>query len=308
MKTPRNTPICIFSTFLNSLLRGISQVMLQNNWVSGLVFLIGIFFNSTLLGIGAFVGALVSTLTAHLIKADATSIKNGLFGFNGVLVAIALLHFLDPSPLVWGYMIFATSCSTVIAVACMKLTDTWKIPAFTFPFVVTTLCFLLAHPYFGAIHSNENLPTANFSELSVPFFLKALPQGVSQVFFQKNTISGILFLIALLISSGRSFLLGVLGSTVGIIVAWGMGADQLLIGSGVFGFNAVLTAIAVGDQFHKISLGAVFYVLSATILATVMFATLSTAFAPIGVPPLTLPFVLVSWIFLLSKLHTQKSL
>lgn len=62
----------MFSVY-NSLLvlsRGIGQVMFQNNALSGLLMLIGIFLNSWEKGILAVSGNIISTLTAHFQAMD----------------------------------------------------------------------------------------------------------------------------------------------------------------------------------------------------------------------------------------------
>ena len=82
--------------FVDSVFRGIGQVMLQNNSYAGLIFLAGIFYNSTILGWAALLGAVSSTATAVLLGAERSRVSAGLFGFNGALVAIALLYFLEP--------------------------------------------------------------------------------------------------------------------------------------------------------------------------------------------------------------------
>src|SRR5258708_19642894 len=85
--------------FVDTLLRGTGQVMFQNNPITGLLFLIGIFYNSYQFGIAAVIGLLASTITAMLLGADRNLIRAGLFGFNGVLTGIALAFFLR---LQWG--------------------------------------------------------------------------------------------------------------------------------------------------------------------------------------------------------------
>lgn len=78
--------------FIHNLLlilgRGIGQVMFQNNALSGLFMLIGIFLNSWQMGILAVCGNIISTLTAHFSGYKYDDIKNGLYGFNGTLVGI----------------------------------------------------------------------------------------------------------------------------------------------------------------------------------------------------------------------------
>ena len=57
-------PAQIGVRFLDSVLRGVGQVMLQNNSYAGLIFLVGICYNSQLFGLAALVGTVVSTATA----------------------------------------------------------------------------------------------------------------------------------------------------------------------------------------------------------------------------------------------------
>lgn len=88
------------TSLYNSLLvlgRGIGQVMFQNNALSGLLMLIGIFLNSWQMGILAVSGNIISTLTAYFSGYGCDDIKNGLYGFNGTLVGIASGVFMELS-------------------------------------------------------------------------------------------------------------------------------------------------------------------------------------------------------------------
>src|SRR6266542_1817908 len=80
---------------IDTLLRGVGQVMLQNNPMTGLLFLVGIFLNSYESGLTALLGLAIVTLVAYLLGADRTLIRDGLFGFNGVLTSITLSVFLQ---------------------------------------------------------------------------------------------------------------------------------------------------------------------------------------------------------------------
>ena len=237
--------------FLDSVLRGIGQVMLQNNSYAGLLFLMGIFYNSVLFGCAVLVGALASTATAVLLGVARSHVRAGLFGFNGALVAIALLYFLEPDFLAWGYVVLAAACTTVVMAALLHLLGTWKIPALTAPFVFTTLFFVLACARFGRLHSTGALPTAGLPKaatvegvVTASTVMEGLFNGVAQVFFQSNAITGVFFVVGLLISSRRASVAALLGSFVGLLVAWGMGAAEPAMRAGAFGFNSVLTAIA----------------------------------------------------------------
>jgi urea transporter len=217
------TPVQHLLVFIDSVLRGVGQVMLQNNSYAGLLFLIGIFWNSALFGVAVLVGTSVSTATAMLLAAKPSLVREGHFGFNGALVAIAIMYFLQPEALTWAYVIFAAACTTIVSAAMRRAMDTWNVPPLTAPFVLTTLCFVLACARFGRLHSTHILPTA------------------------------------------------------------------------------VLTAIALGSVLFVLEKTAAACALLGTIAAAVVFAAISAALEPLGMPALTLPFVLVVWFFALAS-------
>lgn len=294
--------------FLDSVLRGIGQVMLQNNSYAGLLFLVGIFYNSVLFGFAALVGAAASTATAALLGIARSSVRAGLFGFNGSLVAIALLYFLEPDLLAWSYVVLAAACTTVVMAALLNLLSTWRIPALTAPFVLITTLFVLACARFGRLNSTDVLPTAGLPKAAtvegiVTFstVIEGIFNGVAQVFFQGNAMTGVFFVAGLLVSSRPAGVAAVLGSFVGLLVAWGMGAAEPAIRAGAFGFNSVLTAIALGGGIFVLNAASLAYGALAVVATAIVFAAISAALEPIGMPALTSPFVLVVWLFLLAS-------
>ena len=105
--------------FIHNLLlilgRGIGQVMFQNNALSGLFMLIGIFLNSWQMGILAVCGNIISTLTAYFSGYKYDDIKNGLYRFNGTLAGITVGVFLQLSVEGLIMLIIASALSTWIA-------------------------------------------------------------------------------------------------------------------------------------------------------------------------------------------------
>jgi len=99
---------------IDSLMRGVGQVMFQNNPITGLLFLFGIFINSNKNALSALLGLVVASLAAYLLGADRTLIRNGLFGFNGVLTGIALSVFLEWDWHVAVYIVLGAIVSTIV--------------------------------------------------------------------------------------------------------------------------------------------------------------------------------------------------
>jgi urea transporter len=285
--------------FINAILKGIGQIFLQENSYTGLFFLAGIFYNSVHLGLATLVGTIASTATAILFKQKPAQVSAGLFGFNGALTGLAIVHFLPPDVTTWIIAILASACSTIFMIAMVRLLDTWKLPTLTAPFVFTTLIFLLIYARFGKFQ----MPTAETSTeglVTVATIVEGIFNGIAQVCFQDNAVTGALFALGLMISSRRAGAMALLGSFLGLLVAWGMGVAEPAMRSGVFGFSPVLTAVALGSTFLAFNTASFISTVLATILTVFVSVGISAAFEPLGLPGLTLPFVVVVWIFILA--------
>ena len=157
--------LCVSSAslrFVDINLRGTGQVMLQDNPLSGALFLAAIVWGSYAAGapriaIGGIVALLAATLTAYWVRADKKSLAEGLYGFNGILVGLALATFLAPGPLLWAYVILGGAVSTIVMMWTVKLVTPWG-AALTFPFVITTWLLLLATYGFSGL-TGAALPT-----------------------------------------------------------------------------------------------------------------------------------------------------
>src|SRR5690349_4996450 len=80
-----------------SCLTGVGQVFLQENPVTGMLFLAGLLVSSPLMCLGAVSGVVIATLAATLLKFPDKNISAGLYGFNAALVGIAMKFFFAPS-------------------------------------------------------------------------------------------------------------------------------------------------------------------------------------------------------------------
>lgn len=293
--------------FLDALMRGLGQVMLQNNAYTGALFLLGIGINSGVQALGVFFGAFFSTLTAQLLKVNPTDIQAGLHGFNGALVGLAISIFLLPTPLAWLTLALAAAFSTLLTLALTRLVSSWQLPAFTAPYVLISWCLFLSQARFGRLESTQLLPTAGLpTSTSVEgvvngqVFFEGLFNGLGQVFFQANLVTAGIFLLALLINSRPAALVALLGSLIGLLVAWLWGASALAIGQGAFGFNGVLVGLALITFWPKLTGRTWALILLALAFTPVVYAALSAALEPLGMPALTFAFVLVTWVMLLA--------
>jgi urea transporter len=303
---------------VDALLRGLGQVMFQNNPLTGLLFLVGILVNSPKLAGTGLLGLAVSTLAAYLLGADRSLIRNGLFGFNGVLVGIGLALFLELDLLLGVYIVIGAAVSTVVMMALANLLSTWDMPALTAPFVLTTWLLLFAVYQFSALQPTDLIaPAAPTPEAAVQTDLRELAtgsggltlanlahglfRGVGEVMFEDNLLSGLIFLAGIAVNSRISAGFALLGAALGLLTALVMGADGFTAYHGLYGFNAVLCAIAIGGVFFVLTWRSALYAAVAAIFSVPAFAAIAVLLSPIGMPALTAPFVLVTWLFLWPK-------
>ena len=296
--------------FIDVTLRGCAQVMFQNNPLTGLLFFAAIFVgaygeDNPAVAYGAVLGTAVATFTGSHLK-DRTSWKAGLFGYNGCLVGAALPTFLDVTPIVWLCIILGSVVSVIVTICIADILKTWKVAALTAPFVLVTWTMLLASYAFGGLSSSA-LPVPNLPHDLVALnsnlfdgidFFKGAFYGISEVFLLSTVIGSVLLLAGLAVSSLWAAAFGFLGSVLAVLTATVLQAEHASINNGLYAFSAVLTAIALGSTFNKPSWRVLTYTLIGVIFTVFVQGALNTLLAPLGIPSLTMPFVLASWLFL----------
>ena len=302
--------------FVDLNLRGVGQVMFQDNPLSGLLFLAAIAWGSVTAGalevlLGCVLGLLSATLMAMWLRADARSLASGLYGYNAVLVGLALPTFLAPSPLLWCYVLLGGAVSVVCMLGTVNVTRAWNVSALTFPFVLTSWLLLLASYGFAGLPGGA-LPFANQIEpidpaatnlLDPAAFLSGVLHSVSQVFLKGDGVSALLFLAGLAVGSLPAAAFGLGGALLAVVSAHALGAESELISAGLMGFSPVLTAIALGAVFYAPSPRVIAYAALGTVFTVIVQGALNVLLTPFGIPTLTAPFVLATWLFLLPRQH-----
>lgn len=287
------------------ILRGVGQVFFCCNAVTGLIFLVALYIGGPIAGLAATVGVITSTAAACVLGFSEEDIDAGLYGFNGTLVGPCLFLFLEHSPQLWLYVILASILSSIVLAAMIRILTPYRIPASTSPFVLTCWMFMVAVYSFdnfvrGPVLPVPGIPVAVTETVMLPasMWLTALTKGVGEVMFADSIVVGILFLAGIAINSLRGALMALGGAITGIVMPLLLGADLGLIEMGLYAFNPVLTMMAVGWVFLKPSGKSAALAVLAGIFTVVCQAGLAAFLAPIGLPTLTFPFVLVMWMFL----------
>lgn len=301
--------------FAEWVFRGIGQVVFQNNPISGAVILAGIFYNSWIYGTVCLFGTVISTFTAIWLKADREMIKDGLYGFNGALIAVALVAYTSPdfttgnvpNVYLWIYLLLSAAFTSVLFGTFGELLGPHKVSGLTMPFVAAGWLFLAALLQFTTIDVSSAIkPTSptDFRGASPAYtagtWFYGVTNGIAEIFFQDNWVTGIIILIAIAINTRIGALMALMGSTLGVGVAVFYGAHDDAIRDGLFGYNAALTGMALGGIFLLLNLPGLVYAVLGVLVSARAWASIAIFLEPTGMPVLTSAFVFVTWSMLLA--------
>lgn len=142
-------------------------------------------------------------------------------------------------------------------------------------------------------------------------FIDTCLRSIGQVCFQNSPLTGLVFIIAMLSSKIKSIsLLMVLCVAYANLFAIAFKLDRGLRMNGIFGYNAALIGCAFSTFFWSQevgpTVGATFAALFVALpllsaLSVVIVNVVAYFFVPIGLTPLTFPFQLVGWGWLLAS-------
>jgi len=292
-----------FTSVILASLRGFSQVVFIENAISGVMILLAITISSYKLGIISLLSSIVGTLIGKIGGAQKNSVNSGLFGYNSVLTGLAVSLFLT-GPSRWGIALLGAMVAAIFTATMMHFLKNIDLPILTFPFIILTWFVLLASYKLDVFHLSDSLVPQSLAywQLNIAGELNwtaGFLNNIEQIFFLDHPFSGVLLYSAIFVASWQLGLNAVIGSVIALLLSYVLGGEHSLILGGLYGYNAILTCMAVSIVFSSQSNR--FKLVSgilATCLTIPLTASFSTWLLPYGLPVLTMPFVLSTWLFL----------
>lgn len=283
------------------ILKNIAQVLLLNNAWTGLFILLGLFVGNWKVGIMALAASVIALLLAKRTNYSNEEINTGLAGFNPVLTAIALTLFLVPE---W-YSILIAFIAIVITMpigsAFREFFKPFGVPMLTMPYVFVSWVILLMSFQFKFVNADVNILPDTVQEIQFSghsiHFINAFLSGFSEIFLLKSIMAGLLILIGIFIASRKAGVLAIVANLIGFTAVLVLGANHDQINDGLFGYNVILTVLALGVAFRTRIQRYISIVLG-ILLTVVLHAGMTTLLTPFGLPVFTLPFIIATWIML----------
>mmetsp|Transcript_60764 Transcript_60764/g.192822 ORF Transcript_60764/g.192822 Transcript_60764/m.192822 type:complete len:580 (-) Transcript_60764:39-1778(-) len=306
--------------FAMNCLRGVGQVFFMNSPLSGLLIVAAFFAHSSRVALHGVIGVMTSTLAAHLLGFNSNLIQAGLYGYNGVLCGLGLATFHSPKEHGgWDSSLFpgvvgTAALSSVLFTALGKLLIPYNVPPFTLPFNLSMLAYLVGTASFSRLDTGPVVtpafpsftPSHSAGDASGEPVMKGIVRGLGQVFLLEAVWSGILVFAAMMVCSRISAAAAVTGSATAYATAAWTGAGRGAMASGLYGYNAALTAAALFGMFYVPSYTGAVLAIFASVVVVIVQGTLAGLFLPAGLPVATLPFCLVTLAFVLCQGATEK--
>lgn len=282
---------------IDDFFKGIGQIMLQENRWTGMLFFIGICIRSRIEAIALILATASGTLIAMVLKYDKSEIRAGLYGFSPALVGVALSFQFQCTLLIWVLIVLGGALASILQHFFIRK----NIPAYTFPFIIVTWVFVYFVNHFLHVPPSDFI--SKHAAINEYTRLLAGTNGFGEVIFQAGSLSGIIFFIAVFISSPIGALFGLAASVLAGYLSYLYGEPVNQVYMGLFGFNAVLSAIVFAGNKKVDGLWVLVAVLF-TVMIDIILVDKGIFKSAGGV--LTFPFVLGTCLTLLIQKYIVK--
>ncbi|MDF3084819.1 urea transporter [Burkholderia sola] len=264
---------------LRILLRGIGQIVLQANALTGSLLIAALALNDLRLACAALVGSAAASMTAVLTGAERRDVEQGLHGFNGALAALIAVLF-APHQLAAVALVPLVAIGAALVQRAMRASlARWRQCPYSSPCLAVTALWL---PFVASQHADG--ATAG-PVLTLASATDALLSGVAQTTFAQGAWAGALVVAGLAVASRRAAAFALGGAIVSTVLLVALGASDASLVDGLLGFNGALAALALMWRGPRAALAA------AALAALIQWLAMRA-----GIPVFTAPFALAAWV------------
>lgn len=231
--------------FYRAFLTGYGALFFAPAPAAGALFLLGTFAASAVVGTAILLGLLSSTFAAHLLRRDRAEIEQGLYGFNGALVAFALFSLEGRTDLLYALVVPAAALTARLTA--WALDGVWSgrlgLPALSGPSLLVGYPLLAALVRWGGYRLHPGAVMASYlghGDLFGPAFYGEGMRGALGPVTGAWPVA-LLFALGFALHSRRLLLLVAAGLATGAVIGFALLG---WVGATSFGF-VVVTATPV---------------------------------------------------------------
>ena len=302
------------ASYFRAILRSYAMLFFSQHRGFALVLLL-VTFSHPAAGLAGLVGAGLAVGGARLGGFNREWTDAGLYSFNSLLTGLALASFYAPGWALTGLVVMGAGLALLLSVALGGWLGGRGLPFLSLPFLGTTWLLMLGSgPLLHLVPGEPAIYWLNdVYALGGPRLVRVAQwvgnwpwspllvgylRALGAVLFQDSAGAGLLVAGGLLWHSRIAFSLSVLAflGATGLLMLLGPAVGGL--NEYNLGANCLVAALAVGGVFVIPSPASYGWALLSVPVTVVLLASLSTVLDRLGLPALSLPYCLVSLLFL----------
>lgn len=297
------------SLYFEGALNSYAQIFFSNDRWFGILLIIASFIDPYV-GISGFIAVLVSQFFALWLGFSQENVRNGVYGFNSVMVGLVMGALFKQSPQFFVLLVFISLFTLMMSIAFSSSLGKNRLPFLSFPFIIGVwVVILTGRSYLALSMSERGIYTINelwsyggptlvnlyetLNNLPIPEAVDVYLKSLGAIFFQYNIISGIIICIGLLIYSRIAFSLSIIGFVTGYFFYYYFQGDFTQLYYSYIGFNFILTAIALGGFFLIPSIKSYLIVVLVTPMIALLISACSIIMGVFQLPIYSLPFNII---------------
>ena len=248
-----------------AILTSYSQIFFTDNKKLASLLLV-VSFIDWWVGLSGLIAVFTAIFLAEVLDYSPETTQKGLYSFNSLLVGLGVGTYFSPGIEVVLLVILGGAVAFFCTVFLIGFLSKYGLPFLSFPFLLGMWLLLLSFPSFTGIELNTEAlyPSNMFFKLggnalvSVVDFLNSIFLGtgldtyflsLGAIFFQFNILAGVLIAIGLLYHSRVHFFFSLAGFFVAYWFYYFLGIYTGSLNYTYYGFNFILSAIAIGGYF-----------------------------------------------------------
>lgn len=238
---------------------------------------------------------------ARLLKFNRDTIRTGYYGFNALLVGLALAYYYRLNLPLLLLIVVGSLVTLWLTVGLTSLMSYYlQLPALSLPFVIVTpLAYLAAGAASGLELEPKSLAiTGVMLSLDLPPIVEAFFRSLGSIFFMPSLGAGAVLFLGLLLVSRALAIFAALGYLTGFALFVFLGVSPSILTHGMLGFNLMLTAMVLGGVFVIPSPASYALAVGASVVCALVAVAMRAFLTPFDLPVLTSPFILTTLLVL----------
>ena len=279
--------------FLDGIFFSYAQIFFSNRrWFGAAILAASLL--SPEIGLMGLFGAAFSNGIAYALKFDKEKIRNGFYGFNGILLGAASTYFFALNlQLLLLIPIFIIITFFITAVLEHYFATAFNLPGLSLPFILSLYVFLVFLGNYSTMSGNTHFLIDKTFFSSMPDEVSLFFKSIALIILQPSISAGIVILIAIFFFSRVHFVFMLISFASARLFLWLLLPELESSLSMIIAFNSLLTAIALGGSLIILSKKSIYLILLSSLMVVVFSGFFHRIFLDSSLPILVLPFNLI---------------